>query len=239
MDKKFKLTDGLITIFIVSIFLLISPNFEKSFFFPLIFEIFCFLVPPVSIIAYKKGFKEVFCNFLPNKQNLPKIFFSWLIAAVTGLAAEGILSNFFDFSEITNQYNERILAYPFYLQILFFAVVPAVSEETLFRGFLLKCFESLGKSANFLIVSTLFTIFHQSLKLFFPILLLSFALTLIGFQRGGFFCAVILHLFYNLFSLILLNFPYVNLPFTFDIIIFVITFPIFICFLFKGLRYGF
>ncbi len=228
--------DGILTMILVALFLSISSFFKDALYFPLFFEIVSFLLPALIVVTYRNSFRQVFGNFFPSRRTLIKSVLFLISATALGFSLGTILDKIFDFSEISQQIEKEIFRFNLFFQILIFTIIPPIAEEILFRGVLLRSFQSFKKIVNFLLVSILFTMFHTSLELFVPILILSFAITAIGFQRGGLLCAILCHFLHNLITLIMFHFFNYDLSFILVLIIGIVALPFYIFFLYEALK---
>ncbi len=236
MQKRLALIDGILAMFLVAIFMIMSSFFKDAFYFPLFFEIVSFLLPSLIVVTYRNSLRQVFGNFFPSRKTLIKSILFLISASALGFSIGTILDRIFDFSEISQEMAKEIFRFNLFFQILIFTIIPPIAEEILFRGVLLRAFQSFKKIVNFLLVSILFTLFHTSLELFIPILILSFAITAIGFQKGGLLCAIFCHFLHNLITLIMFHFFNYDLSFTLILIIGIVAIPFYIFFLNGALR---
>ncbi len=94
-----------------------------------------------------------------------------------------------------------------FLWILFaLALVPAVCEEFLFRGFLFGSFQAARGPAQALMLSAvLFGIFHRNLQTLLPTTLAGVALAFIVLRSGSLYNAVIAHAAVNTWAIIVAN----------------------------------
>ena len=84
------------------------------------------------------------------------------------------------------------------LDLLTLAISPAICEELLFRGVILRASRArMGVGAAVLLNGLLFGIFHLSIYRFFPTLLLGMVLALIVIRSGSIFPAMLFHCLNN------------------------------------------
>ena len=81
------------------------------------------------------------------------------------------------------------------------AVIPAVCEEFIFRGVLLREYREYGMLPSVLITSVLFAFLHFDLSLFPYYFLAGMALGVVAYATRSTVASMILHLLFNLFSL--------------------------------------
>ncbi len=170
-----------------------------------LWEIICFLVPALVILAVRQSFGVVLGPVEKPLAVFPAALFLIFSAALLGLGISGVIDNLFDLSELSRELEKEIRSYGFMQQVMIFAVLPAVCEESLFRGVILNSLKSMGKWTAILLTSALFTIFHGSVELFLPIFAVSLALSVMAYGRGGLLLAVICHFLHNLLNLLLMR----------------------------------
>ena len=81
------------------------------------------------------------------------------------------------------------------------AVIPAIAEEFIFRGVLLKEYRSFGMLPSILVTSFLFAFLHLDFALFPFYFLAGIALGFVAYTARSTLAAVVLHILFNLFSL--------------------------------------
>lgn len=85
--------------------------------------------------------------------------------------------------------------------ILAYAILPAVCEETVFRGILCAEFEGRGVACAIAVSSILFSMLHFNLPAMPVYLFAGVILALVLYATRSVFCTVIVHFLYNLFCL--------------------------------------
>ena len=170
-----------------------------------LWEILCFLLPAVVILGVRQSFGAVLTPVEKPHSEFPAAIFLVLSAALLGLGLSGITDNIFDLSELSRELEKEIGSYGLFRQVIIFAVLPAVCEEALFRGVILNSLKGLGKWTAITLTAVIFTVFHGSVELFLPIFVVSFALTVIAFGRGGLLLAVACHFLHNFLNLLLMR----------------------------------
>jgi len=197
--------DAFLAILFSMSLVLLTLSFEKLTRSNLIWETLCFLVPSLVILAARQSLATVFTPAAAPPRSAAAALSLLLSATILGLGISGIIDNYFDMTELETQVLKEITAHPFYERIFLFAAVPAICEELLFRGVILNSLRSLGKWASVLLTSALFAIFHGSVELLLPIFVVSLALSLIGWERGGLILAMACHFVHNLINLVLMS----------------------------------
>ena len=94
-------------------------------------------------------------------------------------------------------------------QLLFaLALVPAICEELLFRGFLLDCFyREESRWTAILLVGAMFSAFHRDMGSFLPSWIAGILLGIVVVRAGSLYATVILHGGVNLWGILFLNRP--------------------------------
>lgn len=112
--------------------------------------------------------------------------------------------------EIAKPITEQIAQTPLPLRLFALAVCPAICEELLFRGFLLRAFRSaMSPSATIIITAALFGLFHVLvrdallLERFPPTALLGLVLGWLAIRTGSLWPGVLLHVIHNTTVLLL------------------------------------
>ncbi len=97
---------------------------------------------------------------------------------------------------------------PVWLLLFVIALLPAVGEELLFRGFFYNSIKGTCKPiAAMLIVSAVFGLYHMSLIKFFSTTLLGLVLILVARQTGSIFCSMLMHFLNNAMAVFLMKYP--------------------------------
>ena len=98
--------------------------------------------------------------------------------------------------EIVNFYS----SVPFVLSLIFMAVMPAICEEVLHRGFILFTLKNNNKLITMLLMAIIFGIFHLDPYRFLPTALLGFVLTYIMIKTENILLPIIFHFINNAIS---------------------------------------
>ncbi len=97
-----------------------------------------------------------------------------------------------------------LLEKPVYLLILIMAVMPAIGEELLFRGFLMGTLKNKYKAWITIAVTTfIFAAFHMSLIKLFTIGVVGLGLTWVAYKTGSIFASMCVHFVNNLLSILI------------------------------------
>ena len=102
------------------------------------------------------------------------------------------------------------------LNILLFAIIPAFSEELIFRGMILNGFaRGIGKIGAIFLSSLLFALIHQSITQFIYPFIMGIVFSVVTIKTGNLFYSMIMHLFNNITTLtiqFLINIKALSLP---------------------------
>jgi len=86
------------------------------------------------------------------------------------------------------------------------ALTPAISEELLFRGFILGRFLETGQPGQSLMMtSLLFGLFHRSLPALPPATLAGIMLAFAVWRTGSLYCAIVMHALVNTWAILVVN----------------------------------
>ena len=101
-----------------------------------------------------------------------------------------------------------LLEQPIYVLILVMAVMPAIGEELLFRGFLMGTLKPKCKAWLTIAVTTfIFAAFHMSLIKLFTIGIVGLGLTWVTYKTGSIAASMCVHFLNNLMSVIISVYP--------------------------------
>ena len=110
--------------------------------------------------------------------------------------------------ENTQALNEIIYGLPVPVLLLMVALMPAVGEELMFRGFIFGTFRNrYGAAVSICFTAVLFAAYHLSVIRFFALLPLSFALTYAAYKADSIYVSMLMHLINNGFSVIQARYP--------------------------------
>lgn len=156
-----------------------------------------FLLPPL-LWARLRGFGSL--AFPLRRPRLPE----WTAAAclvcggsLLALSLAGWLSRMPGAGGEDEALRAVLAAYPIGIQWLAFALVPALCEESLFRGALLACMKEFPPLPACLLSGAAFGLFHGSLYRFLPVAVLGAALAAVVVRTGNLALAVLGHAVHN------------------------------------------
>jgi membrane protease YdiL (CAAX protease family) len=85
----------------------------------------------------------------------------------------------------------------FLLGMLLVGILPALCEEALFRGLLMRCFERLGVALNLLVTSALFALLHLEPSQVAGTFVLGFGFGLVRYKTNSIVPCMLAHAVYN------------------------------------------
>jgi len=171
-------------------------------------QAFILVCPLIYAWYIKTDFKKLFSLKVPKVTQLFGAFFTWIGTYCIVLFLSMLLSKIMPesaanvnatFSEFTKQ--------PFLILALVMALMPAVGEELLFRGFFFGALkEKMKPMAAMLVVSAVFGIYHMSLIKFFTTAFLGFMIVYVVKETGSIYCGMLMHFCNNLVSAIAMKY---------------------------------
>lgn len=168
-----------------------------------------FLLPIILFsILQKQKVKTTFSNFSYKKVSFFTIILSILIGFFCYFFNIAIASFFgsviriFGFEDAPSLYSSSgdFSIVSFILQVVFVALLPAICEETMHRGLLLKGLSSLGIKLSVIISSILFGLMHMNVNQLFYTAILGFIIALSVVIAESIIPAMIIHFMNNFLS---------------------------------------
>lgn len=186
----------------------------------LVFTSGLFFIPALYVFVFRFDFKNSFgiSNFcLQNIQNKVKksflagAFFLALGVLFVELVGSVLVSPFIsDSGTVPQLLQERILSEPFVVGVLLVAIFPAVFEELLCRGFILKALlRRLSGVKSIVLCSFLFALLHfDPVRIPFTFIA-GLSLSWVAWKTGSVLLPISMHFFHNfvLFSIVKFNSP--------------------------------
>jgi membrane protease YdiL (CAAX protease family) len=164
-----------------------------------------FLMPAV-LWAWARGMlAQVFSWKQPTRPALIVAFSLMAGGSLMALSLAGVLTSVFGESGETPLLRALLLSVGPARRLLFFAVAPALCEEALFRGALLRCVRPWGIGTASLVSALTFAAIHASWMKFLPVAILGWALAQVVLRTGNFWLAVAGHATHNAFVLAVLG----------------------------------
>lgn len=172
----------------------------------------------IATVLTRSPLKEVFPFHVPKLRHIGGAILIWLGGLVTGLIVSIFIGIFFPkgLQEVTSGIGDVISGPSFLVSLLVVAVMPAICEEGLCRGFIFHMFSGI-KNKWIIVVSmgVIFGIFHTSFYRFFPTAILGGMISLVLYETKNFWMPMMMHFLNNAFSVCLnalVNMVSSNLP---------------------------
>lgn len=175
------------------------------------------LIPILVAVYIKADFKKLFSIKKIKIKDIIRAAVTWFVGSLIMSVFVMILLKLFpDQMKVSEQLNEIIKSSGgLFTQIILFALVPAICEEILFRGFVLSAFrdkKTFGqkneKHIVFAIVVSgiLFSIMHLDFIRIIPTSILGMVMAYNVYKSKSIFTSVGIHFFNNLLSVLSVNF---------------------------------
>lgn len=164
-----------------------------------------FLVVPgiIYLIGQKRSIKESLgINPLTWKQWLLMIPLAICMVNVTEFI--NMVSQLFATNEVSGHMMDLILTYPFPVVFFSIAIMPMICEEIIFRGVVYQGYRRSGILRAILLSSFLFGIMHMNLNQFCYAFVLGILFCLVNEAVGSFLPSMLMHLFINGRSVVLM-----------------------------------
>ena len=132
------------------------------------------------------------------------------IAAFVGALILGalLMPVFPESTEGLTQLDDMLVNQPVYLLVLVVALMPAIGEELLFRGFVMGTLKKRCRPVVAIVVTTLiFAAYHMSLIKMFTIGIVGLGLTLVTYKTGSIAASICVHFLNNLLSVLITKYP--------------------------------
>lgn len=173
-------------------------------------ELYLLALSVLAAKLCKAPIKEVFPVKKPQWKSVFAVLLTW--AASYGLTIPLTMTVTYFFPRqmfaVSGSLNEFIASVPFLLSVFISCVMPAVCEEALHRGFILKSFQSKihSKWALVLIMGVIFGLFHGSVWRFLPTALLGGVLTYLMVETENMLYPALVHFVNNFMPSLLSGF---------------------------------
>ncbi len=156
----------------------------------------------------KSGFKKLFSLKVPGPLQLLGSFCLWVGGYGFLMLISVILSLFMKESvQNVNKLFEDYMKLPVLVLALLLAVLPAICEEIMFRGFLFGTMRTYAKRLTaILVVSAIFGIYHMSLIRFITTSLLGIIFAYAVSETDSIFCSMLMHFCNNLVSVLMMKY---------------------------------
>lgn len=170
-------------------------------------QAFIGVLPVLAAVYIKADMKEVFSLRLPKLKSL----FGAIILGVGGiclnLVTSSLLSMAFpsDSEGLNEQYLQLLDGVSFVPGLLLMALLPAVCEELMYRGYMFTAFKNkMSIPKAIVIVSLLFGISHMSMIKILPTAVLGAALAYMIYKSGSIVTSALIHFLNNALAVVML-----------------------------------
>lgn len=167
------------------------------------------LLVPLAYLWYLKGdYRKVLSLKRPKVSYLLGAFVTWIGTYILMLGVSFILMPLMQEStQAQAETMEIFVKQPLWALVLVIALMPAIGEECMFRGFVYGSLKDKTKNMiAMLITSALFGIYHMSLIKFFTTFILGFMFVMVVSETGSIFCSMLMHFCNNLVSVLLMKY---------------------------------
>lgn len=195
-----------IIVFIMVIAVLIFVAAPVQFFLGMwglaITELILLLCAVIPALILKWDLREIFRIKLPMIRQLFGVLIIWVGGYLAVLTANIIIMYFFPegMTDVGDQITDIFLSVPFPITFLIVAVMPAICEEVLHRGFLQYAFGSLKKWPAVIVMGFLFGVFHLDPYRFLGTAILGAVMTYIMIETRNILLPMLFHFINNAFT---------------------------------------
>ncbi|MBQ8952008.1 MAG: CPBP family intramembrane metalloprotease [Eubacterium sp.] len=173
-------------------------------------QLMILLIPLLFVIYTKRSVKETYSFKKPTVT----VFFGGVLL-VFGTLFLGILLTVFtsmlfpaDAETASEGIDTTLSGHGFLITLFVVALMPAICEEMMFRGFIFSAFRKKYKiTAAILLVAVLFGVYHMSVVRFFTTALLGAALAITVYYSGSIFPAMLMHFCNNGVAVLQMFYP--------------------------------
>lgn len=207
MNRTPKLSQGLLTFgaVIVILILVISPiQYYMGVWGLAVSELIFLIIAVSAAFICKCDFKSVFKLKLPPVRQFlgGALIYGGSYSAITSvlILTSVIFPELYEVADAISSYSE-LMSPP--IAVLVMAVLPAICEEALHRGFILSSFSNVrNKWVTVLSIGIIFGIFHLDPYRFLPTAIIGGAFALIAIETESMILTMIFHFINNLVSVI-------------------------------------
>lgn len=200
---------GVVVLFLLIMYLGTAVSLRSPFGGTVVNQLLILAVPLITVWYMKSDVKFLFSLRRPAlKGILGGIVLYAGVFLLMLVVSAGLAQIFPESMQNLETSFEDILRQPFFLIVLVTAVMPAVGEELLFRGFLCGSLRhGHGAFWGILLSSLIFGAFHMSLVKLLPTAMLGACFAYIGYASGSIYVGMFLHFFNNLISMASMEYP--------------------------------
>lgn len=163
-------------------------------------ELILLIIAIAVVFIFRMNFKEVFAVKKPHVRQIFGTILLWLGSYLLVMLVSIFIAIFFPerFAGVNNSLSSVLSSVPVGLAFLISAVMPAVCEEALHRGFILSTFRNVNNKWIVIIsMGVIFGIFHTDPVRFFPTAFLGMALTYLMIETHNILLPMLFHLINN------------------------------------------
>lgn len=197
------LSDGFITYaFVMLIFLYVCSFLQLRFklFGVALTELIIASIPILLSIYIKTDMKRVYSIKAPSVMSLIGALMMWIGTYFITILISNIQAIWFpqDMEQLTRAQYELMGEHGLSVSLFVIAILPAICEETLFRGFLLNAFvEEKHPVRGILLCGVAFGIMHVSLFKLIPITILGIMIAYVVYKTKSIFAGMLIHFLNN------------------------------------------
>lgn len=200
---------AIVVLFLLLLYLGTAASVKLGFWGTVVNEV-CIIAVPVFFVWYMKSdYRTLFSLRAPRPAAVPGSVLLYIGTYCLMLAASSVLLKLFpDSAQNLEIAFSPVVEQPFGVLVLVMALLPAICEEMLFRGFL---FGSLRRKFDLkwavLISALVFGAFHMSLVKLLPTAMLGAAFAVIASVSGSLYVGMALHFINNALSAAAMKYP--------------------------------
>lgn len=167
------------------------------------------LIPIIYAWYMKCDVKKVFFLKVPSIRHVVGSISLWGGAYILMIIFSVLFLPFFPESIEQSSYLTNLMhSKSVFITIFIIAIMPAIGEEIMFRGFLFGSISKKWRVGIAIVVSGLiFGLYHGSVMKFFVIGILGCALAYAVYQSGSILCSMIMHLLNNILAILITLYP--------------------------------
>lgn len=168
-------------------------------------QLIILLVPLLVAVYTRKSLRKTFSLRRMPFRGLPAAILMSIGAIFVGAVLSTLVSLLFPASAMSAEDSLSDLFNGSFLPtLLMIAVLPAVCEEVLFRGYIFTAMAGRFKPvAAMIVTSVMFGIYHMSVVRFFTTALLGFFSAYVVYRTGSIFCGMLMHVINNSIAVVL------------------------------------
>ncbi|TYQ13086.1 UNVERIFIED_CONTAM: membrane protease YdiL (CAAX protease family) [Acetivibrio alkalicellulosi] len=162
------------------------------------------LLGVLPAVMFKVKLREVFPIKKPLFRQVIGTLLIWLGSYLVVAIVANVLMYFFPegFREVSNALQDAFTSIPMAVSFLIVAVMPAICEEALHRGFILYSLDFKSKWTKIITMGVIFGLFHLDVYRFLPTAILGLSLTYIMIETKNILLPAIFHFINNAVSLL-------------------------------------